>query len=45
MIEARKITFDEAWNSSVVFLVDERLEREIDSQVEALLVTAQNHIP
>lgn len=43
MIEARKITFDEAWNSSVVFLVDERLEREIDSQVEALLVTAQNH--
>ena len=43
MIEARKISFQEAWDSSVVFFVDEELEREIEAKVEALLETADNH--
>ncbi len=43
MIEARKISFQEAWDSSVVFFVDEELEREIEAKVEALLETAENH--
>ncbi|RLC70692.1 MAG: hypothetical protein DRI52_06595 [Chloroflexi bacterium] len=42
MIEARKISFQEAWDSSVIFFVDEELEREIEAKVEALLETAQN---
>jgi len=42
MIEARKISFQEAWDSSVVFLVDEELEREIEAEVEALLETARD---
>lgn len=40
---ARKISFQEAWDSSVVFFVDPELEKEIDDQVDALLSTAQNH--
>ena len=43
MMEARKISFQEAWDSSVVFLVDEELEQEIEAKVEALLETAENH--
>jgi len=43
MIEARRISFQEAWDSSVVFFVDEELEREIEAKVEALLETAENH--
>ena len=43
MIEARKISFQEAWDSSTVFFVDEELERGIEARVEALLETAENH--
>jgi len=43
MIEARKISFQEAWDSSAVFLVDEELERELEAEVEALLETARDH--
>ncbi len=43
MMEARKISFQEAWESSVVFFVDEELEREIEAEVEALLETAGDH--
>lgn len=43
MIEARKISFQEAWDSSTVFFVDEELERGIEAKVEALLETAENH--
>ncbi|MFQ6044318.1 MAG: DpnII family type II restriction endonuclease [Candidatus Poribacteria bacterium] len=43
MIEARKISFQEAWDSSVVFFVDEELEKEIEAEVESLLETARNH--
>ncbi len=43
MIEARKISFQEAWDSSVVFFVDEGLERTVEAKVEALLKTAENH--
>jgi len=42
MIDVRKISFQEAWDSSVVFFVDEQLEREIESEVETLLETARN---
>lgn len=42
MIEARKIHFQEAWDSSGVFLVDEELERELKAEVEALLETARD---
>ena len=43
MIEARKISFQEAWDSSVIFFVNEELEQEIDAKVESLLETALNH--
>ena len=43
MIKAHKISFQEAWDSSIVFFVDEELEQEIEANVESLLVTAQNH--
>jgi hypothetical protein len=43
MSEARKISFQEAWDSSVVFLVDEELEGELEAEVEALLETARDH--
>lgn len=42
-MDARKISFQEAWDSAVVFLVDEELEQEIEAAVEALLETARNH--
>ena len=40
MIEARKISSQEAWDSATVFFVDEMLEDEIDAQVDALMETA-----
>ena len=40
MIEARKISSQEAWDSATVFFVDEVLEDEIDAQVDALMETA-----
>jgi len=40
VIEAKKISFQEAWDSSIVFFVDEELEQEIESEVESLLKTA-----
>ncbi len=43
MIASRKISFQEAWDSSVIFLVDEDLEQEIENEVEALLETARDH--
>lgn len=43
MMKARKISFQEAWNSSTVFFVDEELEREIEARVDDLLKTAENH--
>jgi len=43
MIEARKISFQEAWDSSIVFFVDEELEREIEARLEALLEIAETH--
>ena len=43
MIEARKISFREAWDSSVVFFVDEGLEGEIEARMETLLETALDH--
>jgi hypothetical protein len=42
LIEARKLSFQEAWDSSTVFFVDENLENEIDAIVIGLLETAQN---
>ena len=43
MIEARKISFQEAWDSSAIFFVNEELERKIEYEVEALLETAQDY--
>lgn len=43
MMKARKISFQEAWDSSVVFFMDEELEQDIETRVEALLETAENH--
>jgi hypothetical protein len=43
MIEAHKISFQEAWDGSVVFFVDGELEGVIEARVEALLKTAENH--
>jgi hypothetical protein len=42
MIEARKLSFQEAWDSSTVFFIDEELERDIQAKVELLLGTAQD---
>jgi hypothetical protein len=42
LIEARKLSFQEAWDSSTVFFVDNTLETEIEAQVESLLATAQD---
>ena len=42
MIEARKISSQEAWDSATVFFVDEVLEDEIDAQVNALMETARD---
>jgi len=42
MSAARKLSFQEAWESATIFLVDETLEQEIDEKVAALLVTADD---
>lgn len=39
---ARKITFQEAWDSSIVFLMDCELERDIQSIVDQLVETAKH---
>ena len=44
MVAARKVTFQEAWDSSTVFYVDNELEDEIDREVERLLALADNEI-
>jgi len=41
-MEARKITFQEAWNSTTVFFVDDELEDEIDAEVMSLLEVAND---
>jgi hypothetical protein len=43
VIEAHKLSFQEVWNTSAIFFVDEDLEQEIEAEVESLLATAQNH--
>jgi len=40
--QARKISFDEAWNSTTIFFVDEDLEKEIDVEVDDLLTVAED---
>jgi len=42
MVVARKISFQEAWESATVFFVDNELEDEIDMEVESLLDLAKN---
>lgn len=37
VIEARKLSFEEAWDSMSVFFVDDMLETEIDQEVENLI--------
>jgi hypothetical protein len=41
-MEARKISFQEVWESSTIFYVDDDLEDEIDAEVESLLETASD---
>lgn len=36
-MEARKISFQEAWDSSTIFFIDEELEAELDTKVSQLL--------
>ncbi len=43
MIEARKITFQDAWNSTSVFFIDDGLENEIDTNVSKVLEISQDH--
>jgi len=43
LIDAKKISFEEAWNSSIIFFVDEELEQEIEFEVESLLRTARGY--
>jgi hypothetical protein len=38
--QARKLSFEEAWNSTTVFFVDEALEAEIDREIDWLLLLA-----
>lgn len=44
-MKARKISFQEAWDSSTIFFIDEELEREIEAEIDALLETARCHTP
>ncbi|RME43221.1 MAG: hypothetical protein D6796_13425 [Caldilineae bacterium] len=39
----RKLTFQEAWDSSTIFFVDEDLEEEIDARVSKLIRLSQSH--
>jgi ribosomal protein L29 len=41
-MELRKLTFQEAWDSSTIFFVDEELENEIDEKVAELLRLSQS---
>lgn len=41
-MQARKLTFQEAWDSSTIFFVDEELEDEIDEKVSDLLRLSQS---
>ena len=41
-MQARKLTFQEAWDSSTIFFVDEELENEIDEKVSELLLLSQS---
>ena len=41
-VPARKISFQEAWDSTTIFFVDDTLEEEIDLEVEALLAIAKD---
>jgi hypothetical protein len=41
-MDARKITFQEAWDSTSIFFVDEGLEAEIDQEVDNLLEIARD---
>jgi hypothetical protein len=34
-MQARKLSFQEAWDSSTIFFVDEALENEIDARVSS----------
>jgi hypothetical protein len=43
MIDAKKISFQDAWDSSIIFFVDEDLEQEIESEVDSLLKTARGY--
>jgi len=43
MTEARKLSSEEVWDSSVIFFMDEELEREIEAEVESLLEVAWNY--
>lgn len=43
MTTSQKLSFQEAWDSSTIFFVDEELEQEIEEKVESLLETAKNH--
>jgi len=42
MTQVRKLTFQETWDSSTIFFVDEELENEIDQEVAKLLTAAQS---
>jgi hypothetical protein len=42
LTQPRKLTFQEAWDSSTVFFVDEGLENEIDKKVVELLAATQS---
>jgi len=44
MVTARKVSFQEAWDSSTVFYVDNELEDEIDREVERLLALADDEV-
>lgn len=39
----RKLSFEEAWDSTTIFFVDEELEREIDQEVDRLLRLADQY--
>jgi hypothetical protein len=39
--EARKITFQEVWDSTTIFFVDDDLEASIDVEVESFLESAK----
>lgn len=41
-MQARKLTFQEAWDSSTIFFVGEELEDEIDEKVAELLRLSQS---